>query len=164
MEATQAAMDALKQAIELESKGHKFYLKAAERVTDPKGAEMFRSLADDEVLHEDILNRQLESLTGGKGWVLPENVQVEADLETPLFPEGKAIEKAVQSDAGEMNALLFAIGIENDSFNLYREQAKTAQDPTAKQIYEYLVDAERTHFNLLMLNYEHLSTTGHWAD
>jgi hypothetical protein len=163
MEATQAALDALKKAIELETTGREFYLKAAERVTDPKGVEMFRSLADDEVLHKNILNRQLESLTGGKGWVLPEGVEkVDADLETPLFPKGKEIETAVQPDASEMGALLFAIGIENDSFNLYAEQAKAAQDANAKQIYEFLVDAERTHFNLLMLNYERLSTTGHW--
>ena len=66
--------------------------------------------------------------------------------------------------AREMSAVLFAIGIENDSFNLYVAQAKAAQDPNAKQIYEYLVDSERTHFNLLMLNYERLSTTGYWAD
>jgi hypothetical protein len=163
MKATQAALDALKQAIELETKGHEFYLKTAQRVTDPTGAEMFRSLADDEVLHKNILNRQLESLTGGKGWILPEGVgKHKADLETPLFPEGKALETAVQPDASEMNALLFAIGIENDSFNLYAEQARAAQDANAKQIYEFLVDAERTHFNLLMLNYERLSTTGHW--
>jgi rubrerythrin len=165
MEATQAALNALRQAIELESKGRAFYLKAADQVTDPKGVEMFRSLADDEVLHKDILTRQLESLTGGKGWVLPEGVdKVEADLETPLFPEGKEIVKVVQPDASEINALLFAIGIENDSFNLYLAQAKAAQDPSAKQIYEYLVESERTHFNLLMLNYERLSTTGYWAD
>ena len=61
-------------------------------------------------------------------------------------------------------ALLFAIGMENDSFNLYTEQAKMAQDASARQVYEFLVDAERTHFNLLMLNYERLSTTGHWDD
>ena len=50
--------------------------------------------------------------------------------------------------------------IENDSFNLYTEQAKAATDPNAKSLYEYLVDAERTHFNLLMLNYESLSSVG----
>ena len=165
MEGTQATLDALKQAIDLETKGHTFYLQAAERVTDPKGAAMFRSLADDEVLHKNILNRQLESLSGGQGWVLPEGAdKVEVDLEAPLFPEGKEIDTAVQPDTSEMNALLFAIGIESDSFNLYAEQAKAAQDASAKQIYEFLVSAERTHFNLLMLNYESLSTTGHWAD
>lgn len=165
MEGTQAVLDALKQAIDLEIKGHAFYLQAAERVTDPKGAAMFRSLAADEVMHKDILNRQLESLTGGTGWVLPEGAEkVKADLEAPLFPEGKEIDTAVQPDTSEMSALLFALNIENDSFNLYAEQARAAQDASAKQLYEFLVNAERTHFDLLMLNYESLSTTGHWAD
>jgi rubrerythrin len=51
----------------------------------------------------------------------------------------------------------------NDGSNLYAEQAQAAQDPNAKRMYEYLVDAERTHFNLLMLNYESLSSKAGWA-
>lgn len=63
------ALAALNQAIELEIKGQRFYLEAAECTTDPKGEEMFRSLADDEVIHERILRRQLDALTRGEGWV-----------------------------------------------------------------------------------------------
>ena len=66
---THAALTALNQAIELEVKGQRFYLEAAERTTNPKGAEMFRSLADDEAIHERILRRQLEALGKGKGWM-----------------------------------------------------------------------------------------------
>jgi rubrerythrin len=165
MGGNQAAIDALKKAIQLETNGREFYLRAAELVTAPTGTAMFESLAEDEVMHKAILKRQLDALTGGKGWVTPEGVgQVEVDLETPLFPAGLEIKKAVKPDTNEIDALLFAIGIENDSFNLYVKQAKAAQDPNAKTLYEYLVDSERTHFNLLMLNYERLSTTGGWVD
>jgi hypothetical protein len=31
-------------------------------------------------------------------------------------------------------------------------------------MYEYLANAERGHFEQLMLNYEHLSATGNWAE
>ena len=89
---------------------------------------------------------------------------VQADLVTPLFPEGKLeLEKAIQPDASDLDALLFALKIENDSFNLYAEQAQAAQDPNARSLYEYLVDAERTHFNLLMLNYESLNSRAGWV-
>ena len=160
-----AAMEALKKALELEKRGQEFYAQAAARTVDPKGKEMFSSLADDEVMHAEVIQRQVDALAKGKGWIVPEAFEiVEADLESPLFPGSKVdLEKAVQPDASDLDALLFALKIENDSFNLYTEQAKVATDPNAKYLYEYLVAAERTHFNLLMLNYESLSSAGSFA-
>ena len=161
-----AALQALEQALSLERDGHRFYIQAAERTVDPKGAQTFSSLADDEALHERMIQSQIDSLSAGKGWALPEGVdRVQVDLETPLFPQGKLeLEKAIRPDASDLDALLFALKIENDSFNLYVEQAGQVDDPQAKQMYEYLVQAERTHFNLLMLNYESLSSNAGWVD
>ena len=171
---TDAAVMALNQAIELEIKGQRFYLKAAECTTNPKGAEMFRSLADDEVIHERILRRQLDALTQGEGWVpvlstvegLPEGIaEVTADLAALIFPESeKVCEETLRPDESDLDALLFALQIENESFNLYRELAQTTDDPNGKRMYEYLANAERGHFEQLMLNYEHLSTVGSWAE
>jgi rubrerythrin len=161
-----AAVKALQQALKLEQDGQRFYRQAAAHTADPKGAAMFNSLVEDEVMHEQIIQRQIDSLAQGKGWTVPSGMgQVQADLDAPLFPKGKVdLEKAVRSDASELEALLFALKIENDSFTLYLKQAKAAQDAIARSMYEYLVDAERTHFNLLMLNYESLTTMGGWAD
>jgi len=171
--ANKAALVALNQAIELEVKGQRFYLEAAECTMNPKGAEMFRSLADDEVIHERILRRQLDALTRGEGWVpvlsvvegLPEGIaEVTADLADLIFPEGeKVCEETLRPDESDLDALLFALQIENESFNLYRELAQTTEDPNGKRMYEYLAKAERGHFEQLMLNYEHLSTVGSWA-
>lgn len=160
-----AALAALNQAIELEIEGQRFYLKAAECTTNSKGTEMFRSLADDEVIHERILRRQLDALTQGEGWVLPEGVdEVKADLAALIFPDSeKVCEETLRPDESDQDALLFALQIENESFNLYREMAEKTKDPNGKRMYEYLADAERGHFERLMLNYEHLSTTGSWA-
>lgn len=167
---TNAALTALNQAIELEVKGQRFYLEAAECTTHPEGAEMFRSLADDEVIHERLLRRQLDALTRGEGWIkssllLPEGVdEVTADLTALIFPEGeKVCEETLRPDESDRDALLFALQIENKSFNLYREMAQTTEDPNGKRMYEYLAKIERGHFDLLMLNYEHLSTTGSWV-
>jgi rubrerythrin len=163
---TNAALAALNQAIELEIEGQRFYLKAAECATNPKGAEMFHSLADDEVIHERILRRQLDALTQGEGWVLPQGVdEVKANLAALIFPDSeKVCEETLRPDESDLDALLFALQIENESFNLYRGLAQTTEDPNGKRMYEYLADAERGHFERLMLNYEHLSTVGSWAE
>jgi len=162
---TSAAVTALQQALELERSGYRFYTGAAERTVDPKGSEMFRSLAGDEMLHEQIIKRQIDALGQDRGWVLPEGAQdIKVDLAAPLFPEGKVeLDKAIQPDASDVEALLFALKIENDSFDLYTKQAKAAQDPDAKRLYGYLVDAERTHFNLVMLNYESIVANAGWV-
>jgi rubrerythrin len=162
---TKAALTVLQQAIELEQRGQEFYTQAAERTIDPTGKEMLLSLAGDEELHQKVIQRQIDALGQGEGWVVPEEVpQVDADLSTPLFPAGKVeLDKAIRPDASDLEALLFALKIENDSFDLYAEQAKQATDPNAKRFYEFLVDAERTHFNLLMANYESLNSRAGWV-
>ena len=161
-----AAVQALKQALALEKDGHAFYLRAAERTVDRKGQEMFQSLAEDEVVHVHVIQRQMDALSEGQGWSLPEDMgEVNVDLETPLFPQGKVnLERAVRPDASDLDALLFALGIENDSFDMYRKQAQAATNADARQLYEYLANAERTHFNLLMLNYESLNEGGSSGD
>jgi rubrerythrin len=162
---TNAALQALNKALKLEQDGRQFYVQAAERTVDDRGSAMFRSLADDEVLHADIIQRQIDALAAGQGWILPQGVAaVEVDLESPLFPKGQeGLKKAVRPDASDLDALLFGLQIENDTFNLYAEQAQAAQDSNARRMYEYLAAAERTHFNLLMLNYESLSGNTGWT-
>jgi len=162
---TKATLTVLKQALELEQRGHEFYTQAAERIMDPTGKEMLLSLAGDEVLHQKVIQRQIDALGEGKGWVLPEDIPgVDADLRSPLFPAGKVeLDKAIRPDASDLDALLFALKIENDSFDLYAEQAQKATDPNARRLYEFLADAERTHFNLLMANYESLNSKAGWV-
>jgi rubrerythrin len=162
---TYGAVSTLQQALELERSGYRFYTRAAEWTADPKGSEMFRALASDEMLHQQAIERQIEALGQGAGWVLPAGIdRVEVDLVSPLFPAGKIdLEKVVRPDASDLDALLFALKIENDSFDLYSEQAKAARDLNARRLFEYLVEAERTHFNLLMLNYESLSSNVGWV-
>lgn len=162
---TEAAIVALQKALDLEQRGQAFYQEAATRTVNETGREMYRSLADDEVLHAKMVERQIEALAKGKGWQVP-GVAIEGavDLDSPLFPEGEVeLAEAVQPDASDRDALLFALKIENDSFDLYQRQAKAATDPNARQMYEYLAAAERNHFDLLMTNYESLEGYGGWV-
>lgn len=158
------ALDVLKKALKLEQDGRAFYVQAAERTVDPKGKAMFASLADDEVKHAGMIERQIAALTEGKDWVPIDLVAQNVDLEPSLFPQGReAFEKAVAADSNELEALAFALKIENDSYELYAKMAVMADDLNARQMYTYLAGAERTHFNLLMNNYESLSALGGWV-
>jgi len=63
-------MDALKMAIREEKKSHAYYRSMAELTRDPLGKDMYKRLADEEALHERLLNDQFYSLhnTGLWSW------------------------------------------------------------------------------------------------
>jgi len=63
-------MDALKIAIREEKKALTYYRSMAELTRDPRGRDMYRRLADEESLHEKLLNDQYYSLhnTGLWSW------------------------------------------------------------------------------------------------
>jgi rubrerythrin len=161
MEENTVALQALRQAMRLEEDGYRFYTEAAERTVDPRGKEMFLSLADDEKLHLRIVRDQYEAISGGKGWVsVSETIEVEPiDLDKPLFPPDKEV---IDPKASDTDALLFGLQIENQSYELYRKAAAETADPAGKAMYQRLASQERTHFDILMLNYEHLVSTGNW--
>lgn len=63
-------MDALKIAIREEKKALAYYRSIAELTRDPRGKDMYKRLADEESLHEKLLNDQYYSLhnTGVWSW------------------------------------------------------------------------------------------------
>jgi rubrerythrin len=63
-------MDALKIAVREEKKAQTYYRSMAELTKDPRGRDMYKRLADEEALHEKLLNDQYYSLhnTGLWSW------------------------------------------------------------------------------------------------
>ncbi len=161
MQEDSVVLQALRQAMRLEQDGYQFYTKAAERTADPLGKEMFLSLADDEKLHLRIVRDQYEALSGGRGWIsLSDELELKpVDVDQPLFPPD---DEVIDPEASDTDALLFALQIENESYELYRKAASETADPAGKDMYRRLASYERTHFDVLMLNYEHLMSTGNW--
>lgn len=61
-------LDALRLAIQEEKKAQQYYRTLAELTRDPRGKEMYRRLADEEALHEKVLNDQYYSLHNKGIW------------------------------------------------------------------------------------------------
>ncbi|MCJ7667525.1 MAG: ferritin family protein [Anaerolineae bacterium] len=163
MDREDVALHALEKAIRIEKDGLQFYLQAAERTTDQRGKEIFLSLAHAEEEHLRLVEKQHDSLSKRRGWLAVVEAIGEADWGMPLFPPGReALEKMVRADDSDLDALLLALGFENDSYELYRKGYAETEDPQGKAMYEYLAAMEREHFETLMHNYEHLSRTGSW--
>jgi rubrerythrin len=165
MQGQDAALKALQQAMTIEKEGLEFYNNAAQWTTDPGGQEVFGSLAQDEELHLRIVSQQYQALSEGGEWTLPNEIAaVEVDLDQPLlFPAGwEGLKQAIRPKASDREALLFALEIEHRNYDMYREAARETEDAQGRDMYRRLAGAEQNHFNLVMLNYEHLTTVGRW--
>lgn len=147
----------LTQAMKLEQEGREFYRQAAERSRDPQTAEMFRTLSEDETHHYDYIERQYNALKAGDSWKpVPELDSIKAvdDAQALIFPQGVAALEKLPENATDEDALLFALGAEVQSFELYSKSAGETGNPEAKKMFQQLAGAERGHFDLLMMRYE----------
>jgi rubrerythrin len=162
----QRAIEALEGAKCLEEEGQALYRKAAERTTSDKGKAFFRFMIREEVMHERLIQRQIDILTGEGAWAkLPEVTAATCDLTEAIFPRGReGLEKAVPADTTDTEALIMAMEWETKSYDKYRRRAQEETVPLAREMYEFLASQERVHFDLLMTNYEALVNLGGWAD
>jgi rubrerythrin len=159
------ALKALSQALKLERQGLKFYLQAAEETLDEKGQALFRSLADDERMHAEMVQRQIHNIESGGAYVLlPDLTVPDIDLHAKLFPPERAkLEAKIGSHPSDIDALHVALENEIKSYDLYRAAAQVTADAAGRQMYQWLASAEITHFNLLMANYEAIVSGGSWV-
>jgi rubrerythrin len=160
------ALKALEEAKCLEQEGQDFYRNTAQKVGNAKAKEMFLSLAEDEAMHQRLIQRQIDSLTAQGQWVeLPEAKGAKCDLSQDIFPQGRAgLEKVLKAEPTEAEALMMALEFETKSYDKYRREAEAATDAAAREMYEFLASQERLHFDLLMTKYESLVRYGGWAD
>ena len=163
---TERVLQALEEAKCLEQEGLEFYRKAADKTRSEKGKRLFLSLATDEVMHERLIQRQIDHLQAKAEWVdLPECKEpTKCDLSESIFPPGKEGLAKIEADTSEAEALLLALELETKSYDLYRQSADVATDPAARAMYEFLASQERLHFDLLMTNYEAFASYRGWAD
>jgi rubrerythrin len=160
------ALEALNDALCREEESKAFYLKAAERTLDNKGAGMFHSLADAAIVQIELLESQIETLAADDTWSLPECVlDCDYDVETATLPLDQAsFERAVRADTSDTEAIVLALGAESANYNVYARQAKSSPDEQARRFYTYLAEQTLTRLDLLMLNYESVSPVSGWTD
>ncbi|MFB0545872.1 MAG: ferritin family protein, partial [Anaerolineae bacterium] len=169
------ALAVLRQAMENERNGYRFFLEAEERTLDPRGKGTFRNLAKDEEKHLRLLLVEHQALSAGDGWVETEEAlgrEIEVDITKPLFPgerlEPKAMAEfpwpAPEAAAQEANqleadlaALKFGMDIESRFYDMYKKAAAEEDNPLGRQAYEFLMKEENRHFTLLQEAHEYLA-------
>jgi rubrerythrin len=151
----------LRTAVEIEEFGIGFYRGMSGCVADQKGSTLLQSLANDEVEHKRMLEKEIDRLSGGKG--LPDVKPLEEYLRIlseKIFvppPKGACL---VLKD--EISALEKGIDVEINSIRMYRDAIPKASDETMRQTLSRLADWEGTHKRILEENLRYLQVEGSW--
>lgn len=149
-ETIKRVQEALKQAMQAEQEGNHFYLMAASNTKDPKGQEVFRQLAEDEVMHFNFLKGQYRAFmeTGKADASLKLPKKASPDASHPIFSDD--IKKRIGSAHYEMTALSVGAQLELNAVQFYETEARAAKGhPVVETFFQDLAEWEREHLTAL---------------
>lgn len=156
-------LEALLEAIKAENDGYYFYLMSADSTRDPKGKEVFKALADEELRHAGFLKRQYEALLRD-GKVDPEaslGERVELADASPIFSE-ELLER-IDGAHYEMTSLSVGVQLELLAMDFYKEQADKATNLEVASFFRELAEWEAEHYRVLLRQQEALKES-YWAN
>ncbi len=164
----------LRRGMSVERDGYRFYTEAAERASSEQGRRMFMDLAQQEVDHLRLLLAEYRALEEGRGW-LPYKEAIEAEFpldpadpdlpgEEPPEPLPVFTPDREVSLEGDIAALRFGLETERISRDLYAQAAEAADDPRAREAYQFLVRQEEAHYRRLQNTLEYLTQNQTWWD
>jgi rubrerythrin len=147
--ALQQIVDALKAAVQAEGEGYHFYKMAAASTKDPKGREVFETLALEEQDHARYLKAQYKALleTGRPDGGVHLGSRLDLTGPSPIF--SPALRSRAAEAHYEMTALSIGMQLELGAAQFYRDLAAKATAPELKQVLTELSDWETGHFEAL---------------
>lgn len=153
------AIGALRMAIRIEQNGYRFYRRVAEETDEPKAAELFNGLAEDEIAHERMLKTRVTALEREGSWLPVDEDEWPTDVahsKAEAIFSRERIEQGKYDYTSELSALRMAYLIEKNAVEFYTKAARETADPVGKGMYEDLAEWERGHQRILEEEYRFL--------
>lgn len=150
----------LQQAIQMEEDGKEFYLRAVSNVTSPSVRMIFEELARQEDFHIRKIREIFAAMQ--KAQALREWITcVIPDSRPPAFFGEEARDQA-KASSSDLEALRFALQVEEKGIKYYEDLAARSQDKYEKRFYLTLSQEERGHYLRIMDSIEWLSDPEGW--
>lgn len=143
---TEKRIKALEVALNNESRERDFYLKHAERTSNPFGKIMFESIAKDEDEHYQRILELHQKLKEEGKW--PETIPLKVkgtDMKSILKRVVESVDTSAKADTDDMKAVEIALDFEVRGENFYRELRDSVDNPVEKEFYAMLASMEREH-------------------
>jgi rubrerythrin len=155
---TTAKQDIIKAAIQFELDGRKFYRDAAGRASNDMARQMFESLADDELIHIEWIEK----------FSAEEKTAEEVKKNTyerlrGIFADAPETEReAAAASSDDIEAMKLAIKMEEKSRDAYLKWAQDSDTHETVDLCNILADQEAFHRELLENTINYLEHTGDW--
>ena len=150
----------LQLAIRMEQDGKKFYLRASLDARHQLGKKLLETLAGEEDIHRQQFEKIYETIRQKKAWPKTDFHPNKGQVIRTVFAQ--AAKETHPSTATEQDAIKVAIDMENQSYELYKTQSKSAASNGEKTFFEALAGEERGHQIALNDYLEYLENPADW--
>jgi hypothetical protein len=116
---------------------------------------MFERLAQDEVMHLELLRNTKAMLQDSGQWADYKGLPQELVEGSPIFSRER-VEQNIVDYTSDLSALRMAYLIEKDAVDFYTRAAAKTRDPNGKRMFLDLVKMEQGHLDLLEGEYNYL--------
>ncbi len=156
--------EAIKTALDYETRIRDIYREAAEKISDPRGKKILQLLGDDEQLHIEYLLDRLE-LWGKTGKLSDKKLE-------SSIPSIETIQKGVkkikshmsqESRRGEIEILSRALKAEVETSNFYERMVNELSDEGQRMFARFL-EIEKNHIDAVQFELDYITKTGYWFD
>ena len=156
--------EALRTALDYETRIRDLYREAAEQLADPKGRKVMGLLAEDEQRHVDYLNSRLD--------IWNETGALDLGTLDTIVPPADALKQALEKVAekipgeslgDEKQVLSHALAMELETSAVYRTLVETMPGPE-KELFARFQEIEDGHAAIVQAELDYLSKTGFWFD
>ena len=159
-------LEALKLALKSEEDGHKFYKQAEGRVESALAKTVFAALAQEEFEHIEIIKRFYSSLEEKREWPsLGEDKAprgMAGNVRTVFEEASEKLEEHVKVEAADRQAYDTAMEMENAAYSLYARLLQEAEGEKAKELYRFMCQLEKEHWDLLADTVLYLDNPRQW--
>jgi len=159
--------EAIKTAIDYESRVHRVYVEAEREATSEVGKRVFRTLREEERQHLEYLRERLREWT--------ESGRVNVVKLTTSIPTREAINRevsklraAVAQETNEnldkeVEALKRALEVEDETSRFYEEMVRTL-DAEGQALFRGFVEVEQGHKAIVQAEIDCVTGSGYWFD
>ena len=153
--------ESLNTALDMERSGYDLYIKAAKRTLNKLGKITLEAIAAKELDHikaiEDFADKNLDKA------ISDINPKDKKNYIKPIMEKlEKALEENVKPDSDLNEAYKVALNLEKASFDLYKSLKLVSSGSKEKKFFEFLMNEENTHYELLSETLEYLDNPKDW--
>jgi len=151
-----AIVDILRKAFQVEVDGLTFYTMTAESATKPASKSLFERLARDETEHQAYLRSVMRRYEehGASSFAMERRKPDLAEFSSAIFTE--SFKDQATGEEFELGALSIGMQLEANAVEFFDASARNATDPQIGGFFRFLADWEGLHLRLLQQLYETL--------